>query len=491
MMPTKPNKTMKTNKTTIRFQNREIEATIIKADEAIDIHKLHHRSRAEFTEYVAPFVGATEEDTLFTFRQRAVLVLHRGAGRVMLSGQWQQGGVFNPLVAYCDVQGVSKDFFLIEDEGLSGVERDHRNSLTSHVPDYHKLYVSLALQCFLDGQDPLSSGSALDIAHSFGHRHKHLVAHEGDAVHRRYIDNYYQTWRSLVATPPSVEVVTRDLERNTLSKLLRSTMETTRAAQRNTFLNKLVYGDTDMKPNYKITSWDDNGRIGFSSGITQTLDRGEARAFLEGAKASIRTSYGTIQRQGNVLVCGCHRVSVDEARNLLGLPPVETNKDDDLPPHLVKLKATYGAIKVEGEDVIAALGAEVDKAVTAVRDAEDGGEADESTIETLHTAVSVARSNLFHDSSDIKAKRATSIRDLRTKIGDAYRKTEAKIKAKLEASDTLKEAVEANRASLILDHEKQLADTAHAKRAQERLQNHRRWLDYVALNVHGDIITTK
>ena len=467
---------------------------VIKAAEAIDIHKLHHRSNPEHHEYVSTF--NVSHDTLFTFRARAVLVTKRAAGAVMFSGSWK-AGVFTPLVAYCNIQGVQKDFFLKEDKHLTGVERDHRASVVGGRLHCMTLpLVFKALSSYMSGGHPLTSGEAMSITSqpsTMSYKSEASVPSAGNPLRLNQLRQYYGLWAAPRHYCAPLETVLENIPRDVLKGMVGSRARQTKAAKQSKFLNELQNGITSNKPNNTIRSWNDEGVVLFSSGVSQTINKDKARDYLNGKSTSISTQYGPVKTEGSLLVCGCHRLSVAEVRKELGLPSLETPSEDVLPPALAKVKEAYEATLTLQQGKIDAADAVWQEAIRTRDEFADGiaGVGYCDTLEELQQKCRVAQNDLYTAQRDVNSARVAARYTLRDKLTAALRKTETRVTKLIEASDEFKEAIEANRVTHTAKHARDAEAAAVVARSHAAQQGHCAWLDFVALDANRCVLQTK
>ena len=465
---------------------------VIKAAEAIDIHRLHHRSNPAHHEYAATF--NTKRDTLFTFRARAVLVTKRDAGAVMFSGSWK-AGVFTPLVAYCNIQGVQKDFFIKENEYLTGVEREHRDSVVGSKLNCKTLpWVFKALSLYMAGGHPLTSGEAMSITLqpcTMSYKYESSVPSAGNPLGLNALRRYYGLWTAPRHYCAPLETVLENIPRDVLKGMVDSRLRQTKAAKQSKFLNELRNGLTSNKPNNTIRSWNDEGVVLFSSGVSQTINKDKARDYLNGKSTSISTQYGPVRTEGSLLVCGCHRLSVAEVRKELGLPSLETPSEDVLPPALAKVKAAYEAALTLQQDKMDAADAVWQETMQTRDEFKSGPNALVETLEELQEKCRDAQNALHTARINANSARSTARYALRDKLTAALRKTETRVTKVIEASDEFKEAVEANRETCTAKHARDTAADAVVARSHAAQQGHCAWLDFVALDAKGCVLQTK
>lgn len=473
----------KTKTENIQLNTYGLKVKVVKLSEQPDIHKLHHR--AEFEEYMPQF--SCEEDTIFFHRKRAVLVLHRKAGRLMISGQYDRWGDNNatlyPLVAYCDWQGVSRDFFIKENEGLSAVERQHRDSLVSRALLYSQIKrLEKAMGAFVENRMPLSSAEALSIA--------------GPSLSA--LRGFYKMFNRYVPQIHPIDGRIESAEKETLNSMVRARHPLTKAGSRVAFFNKLERGTENSTANQTITSWEGD-KIRFSSGIQVPLSPDDVRAFLSGSLTNLGTRYGDIYTSGSTIVCGCHRIAISEVCKRLGIPEPSKVDEENLPDHLAEIKQAFDSIRSYRADELKQAREAFSKAETEKLDywnnlPEEGRqtirnsnpqepvEREAREYRELSDAYNKARHNFFEISRDISVAKSEQRSALRQKLASASDKAREALARFLSGSDELKAAVEKNIEGIKADHEAQKKRADAVASSQNTLEEHREWLNYVSLN---------
>jgi len=454
----------------------EINCELVRVSDYPDIHKLHHREK--FAEYMEQFL--CDSDTLFFRKNRAILVTKRTAGSVIFSGQFRMNdGVpkFTPLVAHCDWQGVKRDFFLLLlDADLTSVEREYRDSL-SRVPlrTWELSLVKTSINAYLENLLPLSPARVMDCVRTnpSGQVDSTKDLRSGD------IHDFYLIFRDLQHKAiSSLETRLQGLDVNTLENLVRAKMPLTKAGQKWNFWCRLQRRASELgSANQEVRSWE-NDRLTFTSGVSVALKKEDARAFLEGKLSHLRTDYGEIESYPSLLVCGCHRLCVNHVRGILGMPPIDKEAEEDLPPCLKKLKNKFEEIeqyKVEEitnmQTLYSAKLAEEDK---------------ESTLEERRAL----KSDIFRLQNERQQYRHKQTREIKQVLDEAYSEVKNQLREKLKTTEEYANAVKDSEEQIKIQYSKDKKESNFYSRSAECLESLRAWIDFVALDNRRNILKT-
>jgi len=470
-------KTNLENKTVfLKFEGviNEINCELVRVSDYPDIHRLHHREK--FAEYMELF--NCDSDTLFFRKNRAILVTKRTAGSVIFSGQFRMNdGVpkFVPLVAYCDWQGVKRDFFLLLDADLTSVEREYRDSL-SRVPlrKWELSVVKTSINAYLENLLPLSPARVMDCVRTNprGHLDSTRDLRSGD------VHDFYSIFRDLSHKAiSSLENRLFPVKSDTLENLVRAKMPLTKAGQKWNFWCRLTSGRNLGSANQEIKSWE-NDRLVFSSGVTVTLKKEEARNFLEGKLSHLRTDYGEIESYPSLLVCGCHRLCVNHVRGILEMPPIDKEAEEDLPPCLKKLKTDFEEIeRFNVEEITNLQTLYSDKLVE---------EDKEATLEERREL----KSEIFRLQTERQQYRHKQTREIRNSLDKAYGEVKNQLREKLKTTDEYENAVKDSEEKIRIQYAKDKKESDFYARSAECLESLRKWIDYVALDNRRNILKT-
>ena len=438
----------------IRLQEikSELNCDIVRVQEYPDIHKIHHREK--FPDYMENF--QCERDTLYFRKNRAIVVTRRTAGDVIFSGQfrWNDGEPeFTPLVAYCTLQGVKRDVFLRDDCDLSSVEREYRDSLSQVALRTWQLRKMVnVLMDYLENRLPLSPGCVID-----------NVGRNLDVL-----SDFYEIFNVMdYKTPQTLESRLSKVKSKTLKSLSLAKMRLTKAGQRWFFWDALALHGDPKTANQEIRVWE-NDRVTFTSGVTVTLRRDDAKAFLEGGLAELRTSYGQIERSNSLLVCGCHRLCVNHVRTFLGMPKITKEDEQDLPPFLQKLKDQFDDFrnyKIEELGKLQSLW--------------DDGQRDQ---------------NLSFEIRTLQDERYqygyTRKREIREALTQRYEKVIRRLRKKLVHTEEFENAVKASEEKIREQYAQDKIESEAKKRSAECLESLREWIYFLAVDRNRGLLKT-
>jgi hypothetical protein len=304
------------------------------------------------------------------------------------------------------------------------------------------------------------------------------------------------------------------VERDTRNARLRALLPLTKANQRLAHYNNLTRGhSTTTSANQKITSWSEDGKITFSSGISEEIDKDKAREFLEGKITSLRTSFGQITFDSQTIICGCHRVTMQSAREWLGLPAIES-KEESFPDFLQAISDKMKEIESHRSEELEPFELTMNEATEAFQAFKDEQDKEEGKLYTIshaysehvkeggkweverkdyckfQTALNDANNALRELRSEINSDRYKMKQELQDKLTRANAKAREAILAKLEGSDDLREAIAKNTEAITTDHEKKAKEAKQAIDSQAALEALRSWLDFVALTSSQALIQT-
>ena len=452
----------------------EINCDLVRVSDYPDIHKIHHREK--FAEYMEQF--HCDSDTIFFRKNRAILVTKRTAGSVIFSGQFRMiDGVpkFTPLVAYCDWQGVKRDFFLLLDCDLTSVEREYRDSLsTLALRTWQLSVVKTSINAYLENLLPLSPARVMDCVRT------NPGGHVDSTKDLRSVDvhDFYLIFRDISHKAiSSLETRLHGLGVTTLENLVRAKMPLTKAGQKWNFWCRLTSGRNLGSANQEIKSWE-NDRLTFTSGVTVTLKKEDARAFLEGKLSNLRTDYGEIERYPSLLICGCHRLCVNHARGILGMPPIDKEAEEDLPPCLKKLKNDFEEIeKYKAEEITNLQTLYSDK--LAEKDMKE-------TVEERREL----KSEIFRLQTERQQYRHKQTREIRNSLDKAYSEVKNQLREKLKTTDEYENAVKDSEEQIKIQYAKDKKESDFYSRSYECWESLRAWIDYVALDNRRNILKT-
>ncbi|MDC0305542.1 hypothetical protein OAL22_01160, partial [bacterium] len=400
-------------------------------------------------------------------------------GSVIFSGQFRMiDGVpkFVPLVAYCDWQGVKRDFFLLLDADLTSVEREYRDSL-SRVPlrTWELSVIKASLNAYLENLLPLSPARVMDCVRTnpSGNVDSTKDLRSGD------IHDFYLIFRDMQHKAiSSLETRLQGLGVNTLENLVRAKMPLTKAGQKWNFWCRLQRNAAELgSANQEIKSWE-NDRLVFTSGVTVTLKKEDARKFLEGKLSNLRTDYGEIDSYPSLLVCGCHRLCINHVRGLLGMPPIDKEAEENLPPCLKKLKTDFKEIeryKVEE--------------ITNLQTLYSEKLAEQDMKETVEERREL-KSEIFRLQTERQQYRHKQTREIRVSLDKAYTEVKNQLREKLKKTDEYEDAVKESEEQIRIQYAKDKKESDFYTRSAECLESLRAWIDYVALDNRRNILKT-
>ena len=441
-----------------------------------DIHKIHHREK--FPEYMDQF--QCERDTVFFRKNRAIIVTKRTAGDVIFSGQFRMRDgepQFIPLVAYCNWQGVKRDFFLLNDCELSSVEREYRESL-SEVPlrTWQLKVTATSLEDYLENRLPLSPGCVISCLL------KQNVDGSTDTVNRDELLDYYRIFKQPHRkAPETLESRLSHVRARTLEGMVNAKMPLTKAGQRWHFWHRLIRAGAIGSANQKIQSWIED-RLTFTSGVTVTLSKEDAKAFLEGRILELRTSYGLIDKYQSLLVCGCHRLCVHHVREVLEMPAIDREEEEHLPPFLEKLKRNFEEIKSYNLQEI-----EHRRELYSASLAQEDKESDDAGKDPhVEAHIERYRKQIEHEIATLQGERQQfqheKTREIRVSIDDRYAEVKKQLRSKLVKTSEFENAVRESEDKIKDQFEQDKKEVDFHARSADCLESLRQWVDFVSLD---------
>jgi hypothetical protein len=275
----------------------------------------------------------------------------------------------------------------------------------------------------------------------------------------------------------SLETRLQGLDVNTLENLVRAKMPLTKAGQKWNFWRRLTSGRNLGSANQEIKSWE-NDRLVFTSGVTVSLKKEEARSFLEGKLSHLRTDYGEIESYPSLLVCGCHRLCVNHVREILGMPPIDKEAEENLPPCLKKLKTDFEEIERFKVEEITNLQTRYSEKL-----------AEKDTKETVEERREL-KSQIFRLQTERLQHRQKQTRKLRNSLDEAYSEVKNHLRVKLKTSYEYESAVKDSEEQIRIQYEKDKKESDFYTRSAECLESLRAWIDFVALDNRRNILKT-